>query len=92
MPVTTLTSFKMGQHNKWIHSTLTLMCQDGKDIQGNQTKRGETMDKASSGRQMGVYILGDIRMAADFKERSMICNQITLTLSTMSSTMIKEKK
>jgi hypothetical protein len=50
------------------------------------------MDKASSGRQMGVYILGDTRMAADFKERSMICNQITLTLSTLSSTMIKEKK
>ena len=50
------------------------------------------MDKASSGLQTEIFILVDTRMAAELKGRHMIFNQIKLTLSITSSTMIKENK
>ena len=44
------------------------------------------MDKGSTGRIMEVYTLGDTRMAlTGLKGRSMSCNEITLTHSSMSS-------
>ena len=43
------------------------------------------MDKGSSGKIMELYTLGNKRMAAGLKARSMSCKEITLTHFYMSS-------
>ena len=84
MAVTGLSSNPMGGNNMQTHWRQRLMCQDGKAIQDRQTKRGDPMDKGSTG-MMEVYTLGDTRMTEGLKGRSMSCNEITLTHYSMSS-------
>jgi hypothetical protein len=46
------------------------------------------MDKGRSGMMMEVYTLGDSRIAKGLKERSISCNRMALTHSSMSSIMM----
>jgi hypothetical protein len=46
------------------------------------------MDKGSSGIEMEVCTLGDTRMTSRLKGRSISCNRMALTHSSMSSMMI----
>ena len=85
MAVTPLNSIGMAVHNIQTHWRQRLMCQDGNTIQHRQTKSTYTMDKGSSGKIMELYTLGNKRMAAGLKARSMSCKEITLTHFYMSS-------
>ena len=55
------------------------MFQDGNGIQDRQTKRGDAMDKESTGVKMEVYTLEDTRITKRLKGRSMNCKEIELT-------------
>lgn len=59
--------------------TKRLKLRDGKDSQYRQTKRGEKMDKESSGNMMVPYTLENTKMRTRPKEESISCNLITLT-------------
>jgi hypothetical protein len=50
------------------------------------------MDKGSGGIQMEVYTLGDTRMTKRLKGRSISCNRMALTHSSMSSMMMMKKR
>jgi hypothetical protein len=85
MAVTALSSKAMGRHNMYTHYRTRQMSQDGNDGQYRKTKRGDPMDKGRCGIQMEVYTLGDTRMATRLKGRSISCNRMALTHSSMSS-------
>jgi hypothetical protein len=68
------------------------MSEDGKTTQDRKTKRGEPMDKGRCGEVMELYTLGDTRMAAGLKGRSISCNRMALTHSSMSSIMMKKMR
>ena len=61
------------------------MSKDGNSIQDRETKRGDTMDKGRDGMMMEVYSSGDTSITGGLKGRSMSCNQMALTHSSMSS-------
>ncbi len=61
------------------------MSQDGNTIQDRETKSGDAMDKGRDGLIVEVYTSGDSRMTGGLKGRSMSCNQMALTHSSMTS-------
>ena len=93
MAVTTLISSNpIGGNNMKTHWRQRLMCQDGRNIQDRLTKRGDGMDKESTGMIMEIYTLEDGRITTELKERSTSCNEMALTHSTMSSMMKTRKR
>jgi hypothetical protein len=85
MGVTKLSSKAMGRHNMYTHYRTRQMSQDGNDTQYREGKRGETMDKGRSGREMEVYTMGDTRITTGLKGRSISCNRMALTHSSITS-------
>jgi hypothetical protein len=92
MAVTSLSSEAMGQHNMYTHYRTRQMSQDGKESQYRETKRTDGMDKGSIGQVMEVYTLGDTRMTTGLKGRSMSCNRMALTHSSMSRLIMVGKR